>query len=197
MMNLKEASETLRQISFYLVHIFSGSLIIGNAYYSIAGNIHYNYGQSILTVLDYMSLNIFKFSVFLLASWIIGLFVAECVSLIPISKSKKLLRVKSKLSAVNFNLAVEATENEKHKAHFNLFRVVMTSHALLASLGSAFLISFLFLLVAFIMNHKIIDLILSLLFISFALICEIGNRKTGERLDKILRWILRQEKATK
>ena len=185
MINFNEIGKGLRSISYYLADTFSGSLIILSIYHAFGGNEYYNFGENIINAVNYISKDIYKFSFFLMISWVIGFMVRICVSLIPIQKTKKpdskfmkLFNTTTDLKIEDHDLIWQFISDEKFKHRKNIINNIMTHHRTLKAAGSAFLISSVFFLISFFSNkYKIADLILFTLCIIFTSICEKGHRK--------------------
>ena len=208
MINLKDVSESLYKISIYIIDIFCGSLIIVSIYYLFSGDIYYSFGERILKLLNYISQDIFKFLIYIAIAWVIGFIVSALISVVPMPsrKGKKGLKLRklfefestatteeSDFTAEEYDLAMKFLNNENYKYRGKQFDSMIRFQTILRSTGSAFFISSLIFLIAFILKLiisdliKISDLIMTILFISIFMICESEHRKVASYIDGLLR----------
>ncbi len=171
----------LREVRSYIFNIVGGAIVIGNVYYAFVRNtIHVEYWEKILDVINYISKDVFKFAVFLSISYCVGFLMKQVITIIPLSKSRKIFDSRT-IKYADLILISCHLEEEKYKCYKDDIELSDSIVHVIQAFGSCLLISTLIFLITFIFNRKLFDLIFFLIFFTLTLGCEIANR--GHILD--------------
>jgi len=158
-----------------LVFIFGGSLILGSIYYVFNGDI--------ITAVNYVTQNFFKFLLFLIVSYFTGIIVSDGVKQIKFIKIVE----PDTLMSENFNFTI-LMARIREKWGVNTIRRIercIYFKKVGSVIGSALLISALILVVSIIINFKLKESIMIFVLLIFSMVCLIENRQItdGLKLD--------------
>jgi len=180
--NLKEMTAGLRSFRNQAIYFFAGSLIIANIYYAFVEHIE-NYWLKIYMLIDYISKDIFKFIIFISVSYVVGFFTLSFVSLIPISKSRKLLNADLGEVSYKNEFTIKRCKDEgKYKSYIELIELNDSFVHLIQSIGSSFFISFIIFSISFILHRHSFEIILCSIFLILTIFCELTNRDNEKHL---------------
>ena len=147
-----------------LTYVFAGSLLLASTKYAYDGNL--------ICAIDYVTQDVFKFTIFLSVSYAIGLIVQEGVSFIKIVKTQPEI---PKPYNDYFLLMADIRENYGFAIIREIERTIYLKHVG-AAIGSTSLISSLILLIPLIKYHKIEDFMVFFILIILTIVCLIENR---------------------
>ena len=196
--NLNELFRKIPELLMYSIQILGGALIIASLYYLFYGS-YYSFGDNLFLMFEYITSDILKLILFLLISWSFGFISEGLVGTIyipyysfkekKIKKSRRLfsLRIEIKEKITDYrdmlNLQKEIDKIKSPSFISNYYRYLRLLN-ITKSIGSASFIAAIIFIIRFILKNIKNDIVLILIFLFAAVICEKLHRDQKKNLDK-------------
>jgi len=175
---IREIVGNIRTILVHCIDVGSGFSILLVSYLLFGKPAFSNYQEKSLAVVNYVSGNILKFIIFLLVSYFIGLSIKISFAYIPMPKKKRLFE--SRLVSITIMDSLDILKFLKQEGN-NLIEEDLDSIrfklGIIKTIGTTSLVSFLLLLVAFLIALNITLLIPIVLSVFLVVTCEMRHRK--------------------